>query len=132
MNRREVIKRNSEGDIVAVYSTIVEAARAEGVCTATIQKWVGGYSVPKNGCTYEAEERAGRADDGQNPDSSLCWSCDNATGGCSWSREFKPVNGWNAERRNVNTHRGRKRIEGTESYFVKDCPEFVRDKRRRR
>lgn len=28
-----------------------------------------------------------------------CWTCKNAcNGGCSWSREGKPVNGWTAEK----------------------------------
>lgn len=27
---------------------------------------------------------------------SRCWTCRNACGGCSWSREFAPVKGWTA------------------------------------
>ena len=27
---------------------------------------------------------------------SLCWTCRNACGGCSWSRDFQPVKGWEA------------------------------------
>lgn len=51
---------------------------------------------------------------------SLCWRCKRATGFCSWSREFEPVKGWTAE----------KTITGTmESYEVKQCPLFEKNKR---
>jgi hypothetical protein len=51
----------------------------------------------------------------------LCWQCANAvpnneTGrGCSWSRSFKPVPGWDA-------NDGER---STVSYHVRSCPEFV-------
>ena len=38
---------------------------------------------------------------------SLCWDCKNAVPqgghGCSWSERFKPVPGWDAERRDIST-----------------------------
>ena len=57
----------------------------------------------------------------------LCWDCANATGGCSWSMhtEHKPVEGWNAIRRDIHN----KYSEPVESYIVISCPEFVRDAR---
>lgn len=67
----------------------------------------------------------------------LCWSCANAVPdrdgerGCSWSREGKPVEGWTATRRDIRvgaTENGKK----AESYQVSKCPQFVRDKPRRR
>ena len=27
-----------------------------------------------------------------------CWYCQNATGGCSWSRELKSIEGWSAKK----------------------------------
>ena len=60
----------------------------------------------------------------------ICWKCDNACGGCSWSREFKPVPGWKATRNDVSTSRcvsGKNRRTKTESYIVHECPEFVPD-----
>ena len=50
----------------------------------------------------------------------LCWECENATGGCSWSNhwEHSPVPGWTAVEtkiRNNNTGNG-------SSYIVIDCP----------
>lgn len=50
----------------------------------------------------------------------ICWKCQNACGGCSWSRRLEPVKGWKAERV-VN-----KDIYDTKfkSYKVIECPEF--------
>ena len=54
----------------------------------------------------------------------LCWKCANAvpspaTGaGCSWSRHFKPVRGWDAVPRPTDR---------SKSYFVRACPKFVPD-----
>ncbi len=28
----------------------------------------------------------------------ICWTCENATGGCEWSRSLDPVPGWTAEK----------------------------------
>lgn len=53
------------------------------------------------------------------PNQSLCWSCQNAvpsaTTGCCWSRDFKPVEGWEATP-NPNPE--------MESFRVKKCPWF--------
>lgn len=49
----------------------------------------------------------------------LCWECANATGGCSWSSEFIPVEGWKAVETKKNTL--------LSSYVVTECPKFKRD-----
>lgn len=56
----------------------------------------------------------------------LCWDCKNAVPGiqkgCPWSRAFKPVRGWDAERNDLEIDRGRNsRIE---SYIILNCPLF--------
>lgn len=49
-----------------------------------------------------------------------CWDCAKAcVGGCSWSRDFIPVEGWDAEKT--------EKAEGIVSYIVRDCPEFEHD-----
>lgn len=48
---------------------------------------------------------------------SKCWDCKNFAGGCSWSKEGKPVEGWTAEFSN----------KSTKSYRVIDCPLFEPD-----
>ena len=41
----------------------------------------------------------------------LCWGCEKACGGCSWSKKFVPVEGWKA-------------IPTEKSFDVYECPEF--------
>ena len=51
----------------------------------------------------------------------LCWDCRRSVKkSCSWSRRFRPVQGWDADE---------VYIKGTPgvSYCVNDCPKFVRD-----
>ena len=55
------------------------------------------------------------------PEYSRCWTCKNSCGGCSWSREFIPVDGWNAEK-TFHLSNG----EFAESYYIKSCPEYER------
>lgn len=57
----------------------------------------------------------------------LCWDCENATGGCSWADhgDHTPVKGWDAIRTRIKTNRFTD--EYAESYIVLACPEFVRD-----
>jgi hypothetical protein len=57
------------------------------------------------------------------PANTLCWSCKNSTGACSWSRKLEPVEGWVAEYSPINMPGGVK----AESYFVISCPEFIYD-----
>lgn len=51
----------------------------------------------------------------------LCWSCKKATGRCSWSRNFTPVEGWDADAVRLNVS---KKYENVGSFFVKGCPEY--------
>ena len=54
----------------------------------------------------------------------LCWDCKKAaTGGCSWSKEFRPVEGWEAKATTKQQFRG----EPMRSYLVTACSEFERD-----
>ena len=46
-----------------------------------------------------------------------CISCGNACGGCSWSVDFTPVDGWDAVPTTSRTH-------GVTSYRVIDCPRY--------
>ena len=57
----------------------------------------------------------------------LCWSCKNAVPsldgkrGCSWSRHFKPVDGWTADP--IEFAQGYKY---NNSYCVYKCPEYIK------
>lgn len=50
----------------------------------------------------------------------LCWDCKNSGGGCSWSKSFEPVEGWDAEKSIIHSRSYRP----YESYYVKSCPKF--------
>lgn len=54
---------------------------------------------------------------------SLCFGCKKAVCGCSWSKYFKPVDGWNAEKVKLNISK-EKTIN---TYQVKACPLFESD-----
>lgn len=58
---------------------------------------------------------------------SLCWQCKRATGFCSWSRDFKPVRGWEAEPTLINGDVKCKESK-IPSYDVKKCPLFIQDR----
>lgn len=53
----------------------------------------------------------------------LCWDCERACCGCSWSRNFEPVVGWKARPVNIK-QRG---AQTTGSFIVYECPGFKRD-----
>lgn len=50
-----------------------------------------------------------------------CWSCKNANGKCSWSKNFQPVEGWTAIKTIIPS-------DNEESYLVYKCPNYVLDK----
>ena len=51
---------------------------------------------------------------------SICWDCRNSTEKeCEWSRDFQPVEGWEAEEKKMKN--------GDTSYIVFRCPKFIRD-----
>jgi hypothetical protein len=56
----------------------------------------------------------------------LCWNCQNACCGCSWSRNFEPVEGWTAEPTALSGDG-----KTVKSYNVKKCPEHIPDEKRR-
>lgn len=65
----------------------------------------------------------------------LCWSCQNACGGCSWTElnhdtkkpRFEPVPGWNAKpiRKNFGSRKSGPVIMVT--YAIKECPLYIPD-----
>lgn len=55
----------------------------------------------------------------------LCCYCMKAYGGCSWSKEFKPVEGWTAVPTVILTRNPRGK-DSIQSYKITACPEFER------
>ena len=66
-------------------------------------------------CSKEAIKRR-RDEDGQ-----ICYICKNACGGCSWSANFIPIEGWDAQPTIIKDSEG-----DFASYEIKGCPEFIR------
>lgn len=63
--------------------------------------------------------------------SQLCFDCARASGFCSWSKNFTPVEGWTAKPTKINHFKnkcGEKIfIQDTDSYHVLSCPLFIPD-----
>ena len=60
----------------------------------------------------------------------LCWDCQKANCGCSWSRFYVPVKGWVATPTKIKVYDYCARGVLIDSYNVSSCPEFVKDKER--
>ncbi len=92
------------------------------------QAGAGGTRSPRGPSRAKALTLSPRGFSGASA-STLCWHCQNAVPdadgerGCSWSREGKPVAGWEAEIRPLNLSK-----EQIISYCVRSCPEFFPDK----
>lgn len=56
-----------------------------------------------------------------------CWTCTKSCGGCSWSRSFKPIDGWKAKPTIIAG-------QGDEfsSYEIEYCPEYEKEKKKRK
>ncbi len=59
--------------------------------------------------------------------STLCWKCKRVD--CSWMRSFKPVKGWVADRYDYKCYYSGNNEYIVDSYVVKECPLFLRNKR---
>lgn len=59
----------------------------------------------------------------KNCNEQICWRCANATGGCPWSKDLKPVKGWRARKTFIKDS-GK---FGYTSYKILYCPLFNED-----
>ena len=91
-----------------------------------ICKYCGKVFYAKGNKLYCSEECKARAYYTKN-DVTLCWSCKRATGSCSWSEDFTPVEGWEAIPTKVKVAKSKGRNKTfTDSYLVRKCPLFER------
>ena len=65
----------------------------------------------------------GPIDRGYEASKTLCWNCGNACGGCSWSDDLEPVEGWHARETYMKS-------SDMYTYTVIDCPEYCKDKKK--
>lgn len=76
------------------------------------------YSRGGDYCSKQC--RSAKRKEREDENGQLCWNCKNACGGCSWSKCFKPVEGWGATPTTIDDNEGNIR-----SYRVHSCPEFI-------
>lgn len=74
-------------------------------------------------CSPECKARANYTKN----ESTICWDCKKATGFCSWSEDFTPVEGWKATPTRVKiSNRQNGEDIFTDSFIVHECPLFER------
>lgn len=56
----------------------------------------------------------------------ICFSCTKAVCGCSWSRWFKPIEGWDAVPSEIKNVAGNT-VRITPSYAIRGCPEYEKE-----
>ncbi|MEG2000533.1 MAG: helix-turn-helix domain-containing protein [Evtepia sp.] len=126
MEHSEVIRYSAETKAArrvlwGMGKTDREIADAEGVSRNTISSWRKQEKLPihstrKKGNTKQENPKTVQSN-------TLCWSCQNACGGCEWSsKEQVPVAGWTATQ-----HR---REGGDVGYNVTHCPKYKQDEPR--
>lgn len=101
-----------------VYNSVREAAQILGINENGITQCITGRAHTAGGYHWERYE-------------SLCLSCQNATGVCSWSRlshkngapSFSPVKGWEATK-GIREYSTRK---NSTAYHVTFCPIYIPD-----
>lgn len=80
--------------------------------------------LKKNGISFLKMSKGAQKKNALQGQGTLCWNCGKATnidGKCSWSRELKPVDGWEASEKYYKSNGGHRK-----TYFVKNCPLFVK------
>ncbi len=121
--KRKIIETLPDGT-KNVYETLTDCAKNIGVADATLCHYLNEKRKNKtNKNKYEYGDIVVSSCNSKKRKSidTLCWDCQNAIGKCSWSREFKPVEGWTA----IPTFIGRDKIK---SFCVVECPQFKEDK----
>lgn len=83
------------------------------------EKYFFTKSTSKAFCSDECKQKEIQRKRDEN--TQLCWRCKNACGGCSWSKSFIPVEGWDADPVVIKDSEG-----DIDSYKIKRCPQFIK------
>ena len=117
------------------YPSITLAAEALGVSPKTVSNAIRyGYKCRGHRCRYCGGNEKKHVSARPN----ICFDCKNACGACSWSAvdpatgkvKFEPVPGWTAEKVILNAGWSNGKPYFTETYHIKACPLFDKDKPR--
>lgn len=94
--------------------------------------WIGKKNAEKAIAIAEAAIKKAK-ENSDKVHGTICWNCSKATGNCSWSKNFIPIEGWKAKKTILNL--GYSAYSGKPkkavSYIVKKCPEFEPDEPKR-
>ena len=104
-----------------IFLSVRIAAQMLGINENSITQCITGRNHTAGGLHFERAE-------------SLCLSCQNAVGGCSWSAWsydkyaplFAPVKGWDAEK-GLREYGVRRDVA---AYHVRACPQYIPDQER--
>jgi len=94
-----------------------DIGRELNACRSSVDLWKTQHGMQR-GKKKRTSECFKRSD-------TLCWDCENCTGGCAWSRNFEPVEGWTVRETAEPTWIGKVQ-KMIPCITVVDCPEFVR------
>lgn len=98
--------------------SFAKVAHIVGVTEGTVRKV---YEQSKAKEFASVEKRAHLKTNGKS--TQPCWTCAKACGGCNWSDELKPVDGWEAEEFIIKSGK----LLPLLSYRITKCPEYEKD-----
>ena len=120
------IRNDKTGEL---YQTKAEASRKLGISHKYVRELVSGrtrsskykLSIYDDGidCPKDVSRKQEMQPRDHRSIETKCCECDNYH--CSWIKRFEPVPGWDAIENPKN-----------QSYTVRDCPEFIENKRRKK
>lgn len=84
----------------------------------TIEEYMKYVGTQRN-YTYVLLNKLGIEYQAKKSEDTICWKCKNTK--CDWSRKFKPVENWQAEKVRVKIQNNTE----VDSYIVRSCPEFT-------
>ena len=136
MNCQEVILTSVETNKVTICESIREATKFLNCGQAEIIR------AEKRGGTchgYRVRYGKDRLRGNKETKTNICFDCQKACGGCSWSEydpqkrgtRFEPVPGWTAEKVPLRTGTDQRGTRVIETYAITACPEFVPDEPRK-
>lgn len=120
-NNKTMIHYHGETHSVEEWAVILDMS------VHTIHKRVSQGYCASECLRKERKKRRPDIENRQPRSHTLCWDCGNSCGGCAWSREFKPVDGWEAEPTKVKVADTNQYVRLIDSFIVRSCPEFIRD-----
>lgn len=136
MNCQEVILTSVETGKETICESLKEASAFIGCAQSQIVR-----AAIRNGTCHGYRVRYGkeRLRGNKETRTNICFDCQKAVGGCSWSEinpdtrkpRFEPVPGWTAEKVLLRTGTDQRGASVVETYAITACPLFEEDEPRK-